>query len=138
MSRDDMDGVLDEGIRSAVRLLEKNREFYPFGIAKADDGEITHVQGYMEEDCPSSSNMIDVIVHGLRQGAEKGRYLTAAVVSDVRLRDRSSGQTMDAIRVDIEDQEQHAITCYVPYEQNDSNVNLGEIVAESASPTIFL
>lgn len=133
-----MDHVLDEGVRLAVHLLEKNGEFYPFGVVRSVDGEIIHVQGGVEEDRPLSQDVIDILMHGLKKGAEDGRYLTTAVISDVRLRDRSSGQTQDAIRIDLEDKEHHALTCYVPYEQADVRLSLGEVVAESASPAIFL
>lgn len=133
-----MNSVLDEGVKLAVWLLTKNREFHPFGIAKTTEGETTHIQRHPSEACPPSAEIADAIALSLRQGAKERRYQTAAVVSDVRLHDLGSGLTKDAIRVDLEDDEQHAVTCYVPYEKNDGVITMGEIVAESASPTIFL
>jgi len=132
-----MDAVLDESIKAAVHFLENRREFFPFAVVKAADGEIRHVQTWGREERPLSDNVIQVLHTGLRAAALKGEYRTTALVSDVRLHERASGSSIDAIRIEIEDSEDPAITCYVPYALNGSSVSLGEIKAEKGDSLVF-
>lgn len=137
MSREDMDTILDEGIKVAIYLLEKNGEFYPFGVTKSPDGQIACVHGYTGVERPTSDCVSDLLVRGLRDGAAAGRYLTTAVVSDTRLRDRTTGLAEDAIRVELEDRDEHPVTCYLPYFVCDGRVQPGEVMAEAGKSIVF-
>jgi hypothetical protein len=137
MSQAHMDTLLDAGVRHAIHLLENNREFYPFGIARCTDGEISLVYPDMAEDRPASDRVIKRIVRGLIEGVQDGRYTATGVVSDVRLSDRETGQTKDAIRLDLEDCEAQPVIAYLPYSMERDQVTPGRIIAEPGSGAVF-
>jgi len=129
--------VLDEGIRVATRLLEKNGEFYPFAIVRHAEGELRHLEAGTNDEFPVSDRVIQLLQSGLRDGASTGKYKTTSIVSDVSMRDRVTGITTDAIRVDIDDCEEDPVTCYLPYTIKNTGIEWGNIVAEQGTLVIF-
>ncbi|NUQ62471.1 MAG: hypothetical protein HUU20_08280 [Pirellulales bacterium] len=69
-----MDALLDEGLRAAIYFLEKNGEFFPFGVTMSPSCEIIHTQGWTGDEHPPSQEVIDVLLHGFAAGAERGEY----------------------------------------------------------------
>jgi len=132
-----MDDLLNSGIRNAVRLLETYGEFFPFGVAMCADGEIALVYPDLREKRPPSDVVIQETVRALSAGVRNGEYVTTGVVSDVRLRDRISGECRDAIRVDVEDRESAPVTCYLPYSRDGPRVKPGTIQAEAGRTVVF-
>jgi len=132
-----MDDLLDSGIRNAVRLLETNGEFFPFGIGMGSDGEIAIVYPNMREEQPPSDQVIQETIRALSDAVRNGQYITTGVVSDVRLRDRVSGECKDAIRVDLEDSASVPVTCYLPYSREGSQIKPGTLQAEAGQSVVF-
>ncbi len=71
MAHPDMDALLDESLRAAIYFLEKNGEFFPFGVNMSADGKIRHAQGYTGDEHPPSQEVIDILLMGLKQGRMK-------------------------------------------------------------------
>ena len=104
MSRPDMDLVLSDGINTAVHFIEKNGEFFPFGVVKTNKGEIRHIQIMAENARPASDSVSESLKMSLREGGISGDYCTVAIVSNVEITDGETGHKMDAIRVSIDDE----------------------------------
>jgi len=135
--REQMDNLLDEGIRLALYLLGKNKEFFPFAVAIDRNEKIKHIEAYTGEEQPPSDAVIELLQRGLRANAERGEIIGAAIVADIRLRERDSGDSQDAIKVEIEHKQASPVTCYLPYSLGDEGVDPGEIIAERGKHTIF-
>jgi hypothetical protein len=136
---DHLNVLLTEAVNLAETFLEKGGEFYPFAVALAPDGEVVHVQGWVDEKQPQpeSHDVIAVLHRGLRKGVSDGAYNSTAVVSDVKLRDRESGDQGDAIRVEIEDCESSPITCFVPYSIKAGAIETRDVVSVPGKSVVF-
>ena len=98
-----MDALLDEGIKVAGYLLEKNSEFFPFAVVMTTGGEVKHIQGWTGEEQPPSMELINLILSGLKRSAQAGEYRTTALISDVRVRQQASDLPTDTVCLQIED-----------------------------------
>ena len=133
MHRTDLDPLLDEAVTVARYFLEKNSEFFPFGVVLADSGAITHVEAWTGPEHPPSEEVIALLMDGFRRGAKEGEYLATALVADVRLPDRGS----DAIRVTLEHRDGTSLHCFVPYRQSDHGFTYEAMFATKAEARVF-
>ena len=132
-----LDTLLTEGVNLAISFLDKNGEFFPFAIVLTNHGEIRHVQAGMNEEQPTSDDVISFLQNGLRESINEGGYCSIAIVSDVKLRDRDTGDENDAIRVDIEDQASSPITCYVPYLFSEGILETKDVISVAGKSFVF-
>jgi hypothetical protein len=68
----------------AQEMLRKHGEFFPFAGSMSTSGEIAHVGGYTGDERPSSQEVIDLLIDGLRERATSGDLRAAAICLDVR------------------------------------------------------
>lgn len=129
MSRQDMDIVLNDGIKAAVHFIEKRGEFYPFGVVKTNRGEVRHIQALTEDSCPTSDIISESLKTSLREGGISGKYETVAIVSNIEFIDKEDGHTSDAISISIDDRSSEPILCYIPYNIVQGSPVLGDIKA---------
>jgi len=136
MAHPDMDALLDEGLQIAIHFLEKNGEFYPFGVTMAPDGSIAHTQGYTGDENPPSQELIELLLRGFQSGATSGDYRATALISDVRVSLNGTTKT-EAICVTVEHQEDPPVTCLLPYAKTDAGYEFGELIAQRADSNVF-
>jgi hypothetical protein len=136
MAHTDMDALLDEGLRTAIYFLEKNGEFFPFGVTMSPDGKVNHAQGYTGDEQPPSQQVIDHLLAGMKQGAAKGDYRATALVCDTRV-STPGGPVQDAVSVTIEHHSEEPVTCYLPYTSNKGKFDFGELFAGWAERCVF-
>ena len=104
----DFDGLFGLCLDAALDLLTKHQEFYPFGF-HAHDGEAVMVGSEPGlGDHPESQAVLDLLVEGARR--RSGDIDAVAHVYDVRLESGS-----DAVCVDLEHREGHALQIVTPY-----------------------
>jgi hypothetical protein len=123
-AQDDLDGLLDSSLPFAQEMLDKHVEFFPYAAAITTSGETRLIAGDPGEgEQPTSVAVLQVLVEGLR--AERDTLRAAAVVSDVRRSDS------DAVRVELEHEEGHAIVVFLPYQKKRlrRGVEYGQITA---------
>jgi hypothetical protein len=93
--QDDLDGLAAVALDAARALLEKNGEFFPFGVTLSDDGEQKLVAGDPGlGEHPESEEVLDTLRSGML--GDRDDLRAAAFVADV-LADGS-----DAISVQVE------------------------------------
>ena len=136
MAHPDMDALLDEALNTASYFLEKNGEFFPFGVTMSPNGKINHVEGYTGDEQPPSQEVIDLLLAGMKQGAGKGDYRATALVCDVRV-STPGGPVQDAISVTIEHHTEEPVTCYLPYISTSGKFNFGDLFTERAERRVF-
>jgi hypothetical protein len=106
-TRQEMDALLDDGIKSAAHFLSNRREFYPFGVALTPEGKINHVQTWGGAEHPACNEVLELLCRGLKQGLSEG--------TDVKIRRIPSDAPLDAISVQIEHPSASPIVCHLPY-----------------------
>lgn len=136
MAHADMDTLLDEGLKVAIRFLENNGEFFPFGVTMAPDGTVAHAQGYSGDERPPSQEIIELLLRGFKNGAATGDYKSTALISDVRI--SLDGETKsDAISVNVEHADDQPVTYFLPYSKSNGTFEFGEMVTERAECLVF-
>jgi len=108
--QDDLDGLLDASLPLAQQMLGQRGEFHPYAVALDDDGETRVVAadpGLGEK--PPSREVLKRLRTGLR--SEREGLCAVALVSAVR----ATG--FDAIRVELEHRDGHAIAVLMPYKR---------------------
>ena len=137
MNRDDLDPLLNEALQVACHLLEKNGDFFPFGVVLRSDGGRRHVQGWTGDEQPEPQRVIALLLRGFRKGVESGDYRATALVKDVRVRDAQDGVTKDAVCVTLEHIEGTCINCYLPYAKVGGGYSYGEVFADPGEPAVI-
>jgi len=138
VNRADLDPLLDEALQAACHLLEKNGEFFPFGVVLRSDGETRHVQGWTASEQPPPAEVIDLLLRGFRNGAASREYRATALVRDVRVKDQHQDLTTDAISVTLEHEDGTSINCYLPYTRSDAGaLTYGEVFAHPTESNVF-
>jgi len=138
MTLEDKNNLLNEGIKKAIYFLEKNGEFYPFGLCLNTLRCLIHINTYKGDEYPSSDDVIEQLTKILKKGVNNGDYLAVAIVSDVKIRDSETDGMSDAVRIELEHKESSPITCYLPYLINEEGrLETGEIRAVPRNPFFF-
>ena len=108
-AQDDLDGLVNTVLPLATQLLNEAGEFYPFGATVGQTGNTEMVMGHPGTggDNPASSDTIDFLVKAFRGKSAEIRAL--ALVANVRTAE------YDAVRVDLEHRDGHAIAVLLPY-----------------------
>jgi hypothetical protein len=108
--QDDLDGLLDASLPFAQQMLGRRGEFLPYAVALDEHGETRMVQAEPgPDDQPTSKEVLKHLRAGLR--TERDGLYAVALVSDIR----ATG--FDAIRIELEHREGHAIAVLLPYKR---------------------
>jgi hypothetical protein len=137
VSRDDIDQVLDDGVKTAVHFLEKSREFFPFSVIKTREGDVRHINVWDKDEQPNSERVIELLRAVLKASAERNEIMCVAIISDARFKDTTTGLDSDAIRAEIEHARGESINLLLPYWFAGSQVETGEVVGQQGSASIF-
>ncbi|MDX6286994.1 MAG: hypothetical protein QOG53_2479 [Frankiales bacterium] len=108
--QDDLDAVLSAALDAAQNLLNKNGEFFPFGVTVSETGEVglAAADGLGEQ--PASTVVLDNLYAGV--SGNRDAYRAAGFVADVKA-DRS-----DAVRVEAEHRDGGpALVVLMPYQR---------------------
>ena len=125
---DEIDNLLSESVNLAESFLMKNGELYPCALALTPNGESVLVHACLDDENPDSDHVIPVLRDSLSLRFSEGTYILTAIMSDVKLHDRETGECRDAIRVAIEDRISAAIICYVPYRIEEGAFLTSEVI----------
>jgi len=131
----DLEGLLNAALGFAQRQLVDHGEFFPYAAAVRTDGEVELIPARHDthDDHPRSVDLIDACVAALV--SQRNHIRAGAIVLDTRLSDGSS----DAIRVDLEHAEGHAIRILLPYTKKRlrKKVDFGQLRAEAGKRQIW-
>ena len=130
--QNDLDGLVNASLPFATRMLEEHGEFFPYAIALDDSGERRMVASDPGKgDRPASTDVLSMLVVGLR--GERDALRAVALVSDVRLAES------DAVRVELEHRDGHAIAVFLPYTQKRlrRGIAFGDLTAGPGSVQVW-
>lgn len=133
-AQNDLDGLLDAALGFAQQQLETRGEFFPYAAAVGTDGEANMIAaGPDADEHPRSADVVDACVAAL---VSQRDYIRAgAIAADIRLPDEGG----DAIRVELEHADGHALTVLLPYTKKKlrRGVDYGELRAQAGSRRIW-
>ena len=118
------------------RLL-KYGEFFPFGGALTDNGEITGVGVYDGREQPPSKDVILLMKQAFQQGAKSGEYKATALVYDVLVTLPSSGKKSDALAVSLNHRDDYSAIVFFPYEIKEGRLQFGGAFVQKGEADIF-
>ena len=73
----------------------------------------------------------------LRERASEGAIRASGIAADVTLTDPDSGETKDAVQLELDHAETEAVDVYVPYTTGEEGVKFGELVAAPGRAPVF-
>lgn len=111
----DADTLLASLMPFAQHMLEKDREFFPFGGCMAPDGTITHEGAYNGSEHPPSKELIDILRQSHRTAARAKNLRACAIVYDIRTIPPGRTETQDAVAAAIDHVSGYSVIVIFPY-----------------------
>jgi len=131
-AQDDLDGLVGAALPFAEQMLDQHGEFFPYAVALDEVGEARMVAADPDSgEQPASLDVIATLVEGLQ--GERETLRAVAIVSDVRLTES------DAVRVELEHREGHALAVYLPYKKKRMRrgVEFADMTAGPGEPQVW-
>ncbi|QCX38048.1 hypothetical protein FF125_06250 [Aureibaculum algae] len=98
----DIEGIIEYCHQFAEYMLNKGKEYYPFGAQIKNDGELVGVGIENEEtDFPESQKLIDGMTMEFEKLFAEGQIKAYVITYDVRIPINDLGEKSDAICMDI-------------------------------------
>jgi hypothetical protein len=121
----------------AERMLSEHGEFYPYAMTLDSRGAIEPLAPAIESDDPDVGDVLVALHSDLREQASEGSIRASGIAADVTLTDPDSGETTDAVQVELDHADGDAVDIYVPYETEGDAVKFGELVAAQGREPVF-
>ena len=121
----------------AERMLGQQGEFYPYAAAVESDGSIEPVAPAVDDGNPDVGNILVALHRDLREQAAEGAIRASGIAADVTLTDPDSGETTDAVQLELDHADADAVDIYVPYVSSSEGVTFGELVAAEGREPVF-
>ncbi len=100
------------------------------------DGALKSVTTEAGEE-PEVSDLLVTLHEELRRRAAQGSIRASGIAADVTLTDPDSGETTDAVQLELDHADADAVDIYVPYETAGSEVKFGELVSAQGRQPVF-
>jgi hypothetical protein len=134
--KEEIEQLLNYLLPSAEEKLREEGEFHPYAAMVATDGEVMAVSAVLGEE-PEVGELLLALHEDLRQRAAAGAIRASAIAADVTLTDPDSGETTDAVQVELDHADSDPVDVYVPYESAGDEIKFGELVAAQGREPIF-
>lgn len=121
----------------AEQMLGEHGEFYPYAATLDNAGSIEPVGPSIDTEDPDVGDILVALHADLREQAAEGTIRASGIAADVTLTDPDSGETTDAVQVELDHAEGDAVDIYVPYESAGEGVKFGELVAAEGREPVF-
>jgi hypothetical protein len=134
--KQEIERLLNYLLPSAEEKLRVEGEFHPYAAMVASDGEVLAVTAALGEDSDVAGLLV-ALHEELHQRAVSGAIRASGIAADVTLTDPDSGETTDAVQVELDHAETDALDVYVPYETAGDGVKFGELVTAQGREPVF-
>jgi hypothetical protein len=134
---EEIEQLLNVLLPHAEQMLNEHGEFYPYAAALDADGDVTPVAPSVDEDHPDVGDVLVALHEGLRAQAADGSIRASGIAADVTLTDPDSGETTDAVQVELDHAHGDAVDIFVPYETQPDGIKFGELVAAQGREPVF-
>ena len=120
----------------AERQLNEAGEFYPYAAMVSADGELRSVTAATGEE-PEVADLLVALHAELRSQAADGSIRASGIAADVTLTDPDSGETTDAVQIELDHADGDPVDVYVPYETATDGVKFGDPVSAGGREPVF-
>ncbi len=134
--RQEIEQLLNFLLPSAEQMLSKEGQFHPYAAMVDADGEVKSVSARAGE-VPDVAELLVALHEELREQAAEGSIRASGIAADVTLTDPDSGETTDAVQVELDHADADAVDIYVPYESAGDGIKFGELVAAQGREPVF-
>jgi hypothetical protein len=137
--REEVDQLLKQAYQATQFMLEGAPGFDPFSLVMNHEGEINIVNavlGMPGEEHPIEQR-IGYARQVLRTMAAKKEAKATALVCMGQIRCAGDEDYTDAVIIEVEHEEDGAVTFYVPVETQGKKCELGEPIAKRCAPSVF-
>jgi hypothetical protein len=134
--KDEIEQLLKYLLPFAREKLNRDGEFYPYAAIVAADGELKLVAAAAGEE-PDAGDLLLALHQELREQAAEGSIRASGIAADVTLTDPDSGETTDAVQVELDHAEAEPVDVYVPYESAEDGIKFGDLVAAEGREPVF-
>jgi hypothetical protein len=135
---DEIQEILNFLLPYAEQMLNEHGEFYPYAAALDSDGALNAVGADVDDDhSPDVGEVLLALHEGLREQAAEGAIRASGIAADVTLTDPDSGETTDAVQLELDHADADAVDIYVPYTSSGEGVTFGELVAAAGREPVF-
>ena len=134
---DEIQEILSFLLPQAEEMLNEHGEFYPYAAALDSDGELTAVGTDVDDESPDVGELLLALHEGLRERAAEGAIRASGIAADVTLTDPDSGETTDAVQVELDHADADAVDIFVPYETESDGIKFGKLVAAEGREPVF-
>jgi hypothetical protein len=134
-AQEDLDGLVGVAINFAQQQLASHGEFFPFAAAVTAHGAVEMIEARPDnhDERPPSADVLAACVTTLR--SRRADIRACATTADVSLRGPQRG---DAIQVDLEHLDGHALTVVLPYvKKRRRDINYGPIQAHAGPHRVW-
>jgi hypothetical protein len=134
---DEIQELLNFLLPYAEQMLNQHGEFYPYAAALDAEGELNAVGAEVDDDTPDVGELLLALHQGLREQAADGAIRASGIAADVTLTDPDSGETTDAVQVELDHADADAVDIFVPYQTGGEGIKFGELVAAEGREPVF-
>ena len=134
---DEIQALLNFLLPQAERMLGEQGEFYPYAAAVESDGSIEPVPPTVDNGNPDVGDILVTLHNDLREQAAEGSIRASGIAADVTLTDPDTGETTDAVQLELDHADADAVDIYVPYVSSGEGITFGELVAAEGREPVF-
>ncbi len=113
--RQEMQGLVNEGLEQLVPELAESNTFYPFAIILGHDGIMRIMGATVENRQPLVTNVVTDLVAEAKQLAKSRRIKAVAFFMDYVALREDTGLKQPGIRIELNHQLSEALSVFVPY-----------------------
>src|SRR6266487_4654108 len=135
--KEEVEILMNEGIKFAKQMLSQHGEFLPFANALRPNGKIVDVGASDGTEQPKSQNLIDLLIDGLRGAVSQGEYIAIAIFFDVKVSRPGDGKKVDAVQVGVEHKDGYCADVFFPYTLTQGDVTVDGVFAQSREAVLF-
>lgn len=123
-AKQDIQKIIDYSHDFAEIMLNEGKEYYPFGVAINNEGELVPVAFEDEEtDMPDSQKVIDILTLHFETDLKNKNIRAYSLTYDVRMKNEDQVASTDAVLIDIVHRDSPGIPkYYFTYSFTDKNV----------------
>lgn len=116
MSRNDLQQLIDHSLGLVeVLLIKQEGEFFPFGAAVNNEGELSSVGSYDGDERPASEKVIDDLRHYFEVEFSKNVIRGYSIAYDCLAQRNPESEKSDAVAIECYPVDDQRVTYYYPY-----------------------
>lgn len=137
MDDSEFDRLAGAMLEQARKRLGDVGQFYPFGAAITQAGQLVLVNYTPPRQQASVHEFLEMIERDLRQGAREGKYVAGGICLLAQAHVPPDRRISDAVCVQLHGAGRESISVFLPYTRQQRQIRLGELFRTPGPPSLF-